>query len=279
MDDRNDYSSNLALLIPVYKPIIDGLELFSLQHSLNVLKPGREVYLICPKSLDYSFYSNSFPTVKFAAFDDQYFQSIGTYSQLLMSKFFYENFKKYEFILISQTDAILLQDELDYWCGQGFDYVGAPWPDALSINVNTDRYKGKNTRVLCPVGNGGLSLRRVSKCLQLIDEFSDACAEFVSIGMHEDLFFSIFGTLSENFSMPDKTTASYFSMEILPEYFSFLNAGRAPMGGHAWWKYNVHFWLDLLGAAADPIREEAIGQHNIEIEKMKLIESQTQKAG
>jgi len=279
MDNQSGGSSRLAVLIPAYKPKIDGLELFSLQHSLNVLNQGREVYLICPQSLDHSFYSTIFPGVKFAIFDDYYFLSISAYSKLLMSKSFYEKFQKYEFVLISQTDAILLRDELDYWCERGFDYVGAPWPEALSVHVNTDRYKGKDTRVLCPVGNGGLSLRRVSKCMQLIDEFPEACTEFANNGIYEDLFFSIFGSLSDNFSIPDITTASCFSMEIAPEYFSFLSSGKVPMGGHAWWRYNVQFWLDLLGSAADPIREEAIRQHAIEIEKIRLVGNQAQKAG
>jgi hypothetical protein len=244
---------------------------------LSVLKPEREIYLICPSSLDYSFYSNLFPDVKFVVFDNYFFQSVSNYSQLLMSKSFYEKFQKYKFILISQTDAILLRDELDYWCDREFDYVGAPWPNSLNVTFDTDRYKGHDTRVFCPVGNVELSFRRVANCIQVINEFPEASTKFAGNGLNEDLFFSIFGTLSSDFSMPDKVIASCFSMEISPEYFYFLNSGKAPMGGHAWWKYNAHFWLDLLGDAADSIREEAIRRHGIELEKMKLIDDQGKK--
>ena len=269
-----DSHDSVALLIPIYKPKIAGLELFSLQHSIKVLKPGRRVYLIGPQSLDYSFYINSFPNVKIVTFNDSFFQSIGSYSRLLLNEFFYDSFKNYEFVLISQTDAILLRDDLDYWCNSRYDYIGAPWPKALRITVNTDKYKGQDRRVSCPVGNGGLSLRRVAKCIRLIKEFPEASTKFAGNRINEDLFFSIFGTLSDDFSIPDKITASCFSMEISPDYFSFLNSGKAPMGGHAWWKYDIHFWLSLLGSAADSIRGEAIMQYEIEQEKMKLIDQQ-----
>jgi hypothetical protein len=272
---KPDSHDLVALLISIYKPRIGGLELFSLQHSIKVLKPGRHVYLICPHSLDYSFYANTFPNVKIVAFNDFFFQSVGNYSRLLLNEFFYDSFKNYEFVLISQTDAIMLRDELDYWCDSGYDYIGAPWPNSLKITVNTDKYKGQDRRISCPVGNGGLSLRRVAKCIQLIKEFPEASTKFASNRINEDLFFSIFGTLSNDFSIPDRITASCFSMEISPDYFSFLNSGKTPMGGHAWWKYDIHFWLNLLGSAADPIREEAIRQYEIEQEKMKLIDQQT----
>jgi len=274
----SDDHDSVALIVPVYKPQIDGLELFSLQHSINILKPGRHVYLICPSSLDYSFYTNTFPNIKIVAFNDLFFQSVAHYCRLLLDESFYNNFKNYEFILISQTDAILLRDELDHWCNSGYDYIGAPWPDPLRITVNTDKYKSQDSCVSCSVGNGGLSLRRVSKCIQLIEEFPEAATKFGGNGIHEDLFFSIFGTLSDNFSIPDRVTASTFSMEISPDYFYFFNSGKAPMGGHAWWKYDLNFWLNQLGPAADPIREEAIRQHAIELEKMRYLDDQMQKA-
>jgi hypothetical protein len=47
-------------------------------------------------------------------------------------------------------------------------------------------------------------------------------------------------------------------MEIYPEYFYHLNSGHAPMGSHAWWKYNPEFFLNLLGDAGNPVRGAAI---------------------
>ena len=72
------------------------------------------------------------------------------YSNLLKNKLFYKNIKT-EIFLIFQVDTLiikenkhLINDFLEY------DYVGAPWKDEV-------------------VGNGGLSLRKKSKMLEIID--------------------------------------------------------------------------------------------------------------
>jgi hypothetical protein len=254
-------TDSVAVVIPVYMPVIDGLDLFSLHYSLNKLKAKRDIYFVCPESLETAFYSNLFPRAKFVTFDDCYFKPVENYNQLLLNPFFYEKFDACEFILLYQTDAIILRDELDYWCNQEYDYIGAPWPMANKFVVNTDRFKGQNRRVRCYVGNGGLSLRRVNKCVELFDEFPEASGNLAKYGIHEDLFFSMYGLLSDNFSIPDKITASKFSLEISASFFFDLNGGHIPMGAHAWWKYDPDFFLNLLGSAADTIRETAFSEH------------------
>jgi len=251
-------SSSVAVVIPVYLPTLDELNLFSLQHTLKVLYPERNIYFICPQSLDIIFYSNLVPRAKFITFDDGYFQSIDTYSRLLLNDFFYKKFKNHEFILICQTDAILFRDEIDYWCNQGYDYIGAPWADAIVANDDTDSSKGQNRKIKCWVGNGGLSLRRVSKCIELLNEFPEYANKFIDTGAPEDLFFARCGLLSTNFSIPDRFTASRFSMEMAPEYYYELNSNCFPMGTHKWWTFNPEFYLNVLGSDADPIRETAI---------------------
>lgn len=73
------------------------------------------------------------------------------YNKLLVSKEFYDNVPT-EIFLIFQTDSIICEDYknliIDYL---KYDYIGAPWRD-------------KN------IGNGGLSLRRKSKMLEIIDK-------------------------------------------------------------------------------------------------------------
>ncbi|MCL1892691.1 MAG: hypothetical protein FWG02_00455 [Holophagaceae bacterium] len=262
-------SSSVIFVVPVYLPQLPDLDLFSLKHSVDVLNPERKIAFICQQSLDTSYYSNLFPNVEFITFDDNYFLSVENYSRLLLSEFFYQKFDNFEFALISQTDAILLRDELDYWVSQDYDYIGAPWPTSLSIVVNTDIYKGQEKKVYSSVGNGGLSLRRVKKCIKLLNEFPEAVTNMSNAGIHEDLFFSVFGQLSNDFSIPDKISASKFSMEISADYFLYLNGGHPPMGGHAWWRYHADFWLNLLGNSADPIRDLALKTHAIEIAKIK----------
>jgi hypothetical protein len=156
---------------------------------------------------------------------------------------FYERFSNYKFILILQTDAIILRDELDFWCAQPFDYVGAPWPDGYEIFVNLGLFEGEyGKRVKVEVGNGGLSLRRVNKCISLLKEFEAAISVFCSSGSSEDLFFSVMASLSNDFVVPNAITASRFSLELSPSFFFHVNGGQMPMGGHAWWRHEPEFW-------------------------------------
>ncbi len=247
--------SSLVILVPIYQPRLSALERFSLQHSLSVLQPGRQVCFIGPQGLDMRAYAADFPGVPLIAFDPVHFASIKGYNRLLMSPAFYQHFGQFEFSLILQTDAILLRDELDAWMARPYDYVGAPWPDGVEILVNLDRFVGEHARkVKALVGNGGLSLRRNRACIGLLEEFPQALNYFVQTGSSEDLFFSFMGALSTRFVMPNEATASLFALELRPEQYLSLNQGRAPMGGHAWAKYNPAFWLDQLGPAADAIR-------------------------
>ena len=69
-------------------------------------------------------------------------------------------FKDYAYILICQTDAWVFRDELDYWCNQGYDYIGAPIYFPRSEQHFMDIFFG--------VGNGGFSLRKITHCLRIV---------------------------------------------------------------------------------------------------------------
>lgn len=235
-----------VVLVPIYKTKLDPLEQYSLSHSLSALA-GREIFFMGPEGLDRQYYSEHFGAIPYLAFDPACFSSIPAYNRLLVSKAFYVRFADYDFILVLQTDAIILRDQLDYWCSQPFDYVGAPWPDGHELFVNAGRFEGDNgKRVRVTVGNGGLSLRRVHKCLSLIEEFGEVISIFDRTGSSEDLFFSFMGALSGDFVIPNEITASRFSLELKPAYYHAVNGGIVPMGGHAWWSYDPDFWLPHL---------------------------------
>lgn len=238
--------SKIVVLVPIYKAELDALEDYSLRHSLSGLNT-RNIVFIGPEGLDRSRYSELYPDIPFMGFDDSSFSSIPGYNRLLMSSEFYQRFAENEFMLILQTDAIVLRDELDYWCAQPFDYVGAPWPDGVELFVNLDKFVGdKGRRVRAMVGNGGFSLRRIRKCISLLKEFPEALDYFTRSGSSEDLFFSFMGPLSSDFVMPNEITASLFSLELKPSLYFAVNGNRPPMGGHAWWKYEPAFWQALL---------------------------------
>ena len=226
--------------------MLNAIEEYSIDYSLKWFE-DHEVLLIGPDRLDLSYYLSRYPGISFSGYDPYYFSSIQGYNHLLLSEAFYEKFLDFEFTLILQTDAIVLRNELPFWCSQPFDYVGAPWPGGLELFVNLGKFEGANgRRVRTMVGNGGLSLRRNKKCIALLQEFPEAIDYFHRSGSSEDLFFSFMGPLSNDFVMPNEITASRFALELNPSFYFFINGHHLPMGGHAWWKYDLSFWRQAL---------------------------------
>lgn len=238
---------SVIVVIPLHKPSLDPLEHYSLAYSLRVLG-RRERIFVGPEGMDLGFYRGQFGEIPYRAFESGSFASIQGYNRLMLNPEFYARFADHEFILVLQPDAIVLRDDLDQWCARPFDYVGAPWPDGYELFVNVGRFGGDNgKRVKVPVGNGGLSLRRVAKCISLLKEFDDEIlAFFLRTGSSEDLFFSVMGALSEDFVIPNEMTAARFSLELKPSHYLAVNGGRLPMGGHAWWKYEPQLWRKIL---------------------------------
>ena len=113
--------------------------------------------------------------------------TINDYNILLTSKSFYDHFKS-EYVLIFQTDSIIRRKiDQDFF---NYDYVGAPWKDNCEACV----------------GNGGFSLRKV-------ETMKHICENYVNTYGNEDLFFAN-ELYKHNFSLPDPSTASRFSIEM-----------------------------------------------------------------
>lgn len=238
--------SNCAVVIPIYKESLDADEFFSVSHSLTNLK-GHDIHWVSPKSLNISYYQDKFNAEIYQKFEDEFFQSIEGYNRLLVSSEFYERFWNYDFILICQPDAIVLKPELNVWLEKPYDYIGAPWPQGFSLKISTQKFPMAN-EINCTsfVGNGGLSLRRVRKCIELLQEFPDVQNQWWRAGHAEDLFFSFLGNISENFRIPNLITAANFSHDIDPIYLQSLIANENPFGVHAWRKYEAEYWLRKL---------------------------------
>jgi hypothetical protein len=234
-----------AVVVPLYRERLPLDEAYSLARSLPLVM-HRPIYFIAPASLELSWYSTQWPTALVRRYPDEYFASIRGYNLLMLSPEFYQSFAQHEFLLVLQTDAILLSDELDHWAGLPYDYVGAPWPQGVEIDVKTDQFTGDlHQRVRAKVGNGGFSLRRIRKCIALLQEFPQALEVFRRTGSSEDLFFAIMGMLSVNFILPGEMTAALFSLELTPARYHAIQ-GRLPMGVHAWKKHDPEFWLGQL---------------------------------
>lgn len=150
------------------------------------------------------------------------------YSDLFFNPRFYDYYVPTEIFLIFQTDTMIIPENRhkinDYLA---YDYVGAPWPP-------NNEYVGTEN------GNGGLSLRRKSKMLELLT-YAESPLLVGQIPMAdkcyvEDLFFC--GTIHRRFfgdqikmNKADFEKAQNFSVE------TYYVSGNCPWGIHSVWKY------------------------------------------
>jgi len=266
----------VAVIIPIYKQEPDINEIKSLKQCLKVLST-RTIIFICAPNLDCSNYQSvcylNNITFKKHTFDKKYFRSKEDYNSLCLEKKFYDAFVEYEFILIYQLDAWVFSDELNYWCSQNYDYIGAPFP----VDI-----EAKNEDVcFSVVGNGGFSLRRISaiinvfnhkfsrikKWSQLFSAYEERISNnplwFVyciirTIGYRnsisylkkknwEDHFFFDVARLTSLIRLPDPKMALKFSFEYKPTASFAINGYNLPMGCHGWqWIENEVFWTKFI---------------------------------
>ena len=142
----------VAIVTPVVRFPLSSEEEISLRHLRQYLGQF-DRYIIGPKNLPKelsNFVLQPFPT--------RYFTSRYGYNRLLMTEQFYRAFSDYQYILIYQLDCLVFASNLEEWCRKDWDYVGAPW-----LNSVDDPAQG-----FLGVGNGGLSLRRVSSALAVL---------------------------------------------------------------------------------------------------------------
>jgi hypothetical protein len=264
-----------AVVIPVYKDHLDIYEELSYRQCLKILRVY-PIYLVTYRQLDVSVYdriSNEYgKQIEKAYFSELFFKGVDAYNDLMMQRQFYKSFATYQYILIYQLDAFVFRDELSYWCGQGFDYIGAPIE-----NPWFEKHKEKDSkRVVWRVGNGGFSLRKVeyfnkvlSRRLPLMKmkinnyfRFGELKKIAAILGwentisyhvkskgkMNEDVFYSVY--LQDSYvppQLPSVDTAALFAFEKSPSYMYKRNGQHLPFGCHAYLKYEYEqFWKKII---------------------------------
>lgn len=258
--------NKVAVIVPIYKNTFTELEKISLKQCFKVL-PHYITICVKPVSLKLDDISKEHHFNKVVSFEDFYFEDIQGYNKLMLSSEFYKAFLQYEFILLYQLDAFIFRDDLRYWCSQRFDYIGAPWlrcndyPDIvkkvkskmqtyLHIKLNK-RINGAPTDIQFEnkVGNGGFSLRRVSKFYHLSMKYKETIDYYNLYShhhFHEDAFWSIeVNRKRKNLNIPNYQKALSFSFENVPERCLMLNGQKLPTGCHAWDKH-LNFWRPIF---------------------------------
>jgi len=138
--------------------------------------------------------------------------TIPEYNKLFFTKAFYDNIPT-EMFLVFQTDSIIIKENAhkinDF---MEYDYVGAPFVE-MDWNKNTDK-----------IGNGGLSLRRKSKMLEVLDKCE------IQKDVPEDIYFGALFCDKVKLHKPSYEKSKSFSVEQV--YFD------SPFGIHKSWIFD-----------------------------------------
>src|SRR5687767_8481944 len=115
-----------VVVIPVHTPKPSPYELISFRQCFSVLK-RHAIRVIAPKGLSLEKYRQVVPDFEVVTIDPKWQSSVAQYNRLKISRFFYRIFDSYDYLLTYELDAFVFKDELNHWCQQGYDYMGAPW--------------------------------------------------------------------------------------------------------------------------------------------------------
>ena len=277
----NNHISKCCIVIPIYKNIISEMERISLLQCATILH-DYHFYFVTFKTLDISVYADICNQFKInysvEVFPKYYFNNIYGYNALCVSKNFYKTFLEYEYILLYQLDAYVFRNELEYWCGKNYDYIGAP-------HVQIEKH-GIKAKPLHPIMNGGFSLRKIQaflsncnllikkefalfilksffynlytffnryKILFLFSFFSKGVIyllnrlsfRYLNCEQNEDIIWSML--LVKNNNLPEYNESSLFSISSYTKYFLDLNNNKLPFGCHSWDNYYDYiFWKEYI---------------------------------
>jgi hypothetical protein len=275
-----------CVVIPLYQGQLASHEQLALRQCLSVLSK-HPILLATPSGLDVQTLLDENPNVKRETFSDKFFDGVAGYNRLMLSDEFYARFAQYEFILIYQLDAFVFSDQLLQWCSLDYDYIGAPWLPKpalpglakqayVTIRRKLHRLLNKRTsnspahamsqyQYFYSTGNGGFSLRRISKMRQVLAALDDV-AELYRNGTcqpwAEDIFFSVEANRYRNrLRIPSAKQAAHFAWELHPATGSKLTGGKLPFGCHGWDKYYRNEWRPIfaqLGHHLDELTGPAI---------------------
>ena len=269
-----------AVAIPLHKPELTAAETLSIERTCAVLT-GHPLFFVGPARLqDYlASMCRRFGTgLGYKTFHDRYFAGIKGYNALMRSIEFYRSFAGHSHLLIAQTDALVISEDLDAWCARGFSYIGAPWFKGGSQPRLPLAFMG--------IGNGGFSLRRLDDFLRVLATprripnliksragGTSGLSGLVRRIKHERLLAynvaPFFPTSNEDFfwgvlvpaacpffRVPRPEEAVAFAFEAEPRHLYELNGHALPFGCHAWERYDRAFWqeqLPFLSATAPPV--------------------------
>lgn len=263
------YRDRIVVVIPIYKAEPSKYELISFEQCLKVLS-SYDICLISGSDEVVNYYIGLIDKWRYKVrvfsrcFDARYFQSIKGYNELLLSSRFYGYFRCYEYMLVYQLDCFVFSSDLSFWTSRQYDYVGAPWSDLsrsrdLYYSLVSSKYPlvrwlkkkidfNKGRKIY--VGNGGFSLRKVKTFRNISNWLRILEPNLLKYDLNEDLVWAVVATkYFKSFKVANPDEALYFSFETEPRKAYKKNKGRLPFGCHAWSRYDLVFWRELIEKA------------------------------
>ena len=225
------------VVIPAYKTEVEHIEAISLIRCRERLSDFT-ICFVAPEGLALDEYYSVVPDARAFFFDKSFFKSVLSYNRLMLSDEFYKCFADYDYMLIYQLDALVLDGNLNEFCSLGYDYIGAPWNRLLGI------YSFEGREYCASVGNGGFSLRRVEACRRVLEKHRTIADRWM---LNEDVFFSHCGLMyPDDFSVAPIEVAASFSLETDADIFIKLNGGKIPFGCHKWQLYCGGYYSEVF---------------------------------
>ena len=233
-----------ALVFPIYKPILNSLEIKRLSVTF-ASNPGTEKYFLYPANLDLQAYEPFLSHSHLIPWEPVNFISRDHYNRLMLSEDLYVELSKYmENVIICQNDAFLIRSIHDL-SKLGFDYIGAAWNPAYRIAqlgkcilINRPLVSQFSMSTILTAGNGGLSYRNLKSILRIIrtmkrDYYWKSLVSLNNRKMNEDLALVFYG-IKSNFRIADKSIAdkifietTEFALSDLSFLYGFHALGRS----------------------------------------------------
>jgi hypothetical protein len=264
-----NWRKTVAIVVPLsYRQELTAEEKISLK-QLNHFLGRYDKYALAPKGVNFNL-----PGLELKPFPRKFFGSPQANDRLGLSRYFYEAFSDYRYMLIYHLDALVFSDQLLDWCGTDLDYIGPPWiPCSDSPWVKTPA-----------VGNGGFNLRKIDGHLKVLKSSVRSVdpgeywksvygnkpkqVQYLNLPKKYLKYLPCFNKASweaRRWSRPDEyfwvrrgmhyypdyrvasvEQALRFGFEVAPKLCYELNGFKLPFGCHAWARYDREFWEPYL---------------------------------
>lgn len=229
----NDIKHQCIVIIPIYqKRKLNEYERLSFINTIDKFKSLYDIEILTYKSfnIDQFYTENNIDEkykINYIYYDDTWFINTKTYDDLLLLDSFYLDYKKYQNMLIVQTDAYIFdQYKIFKFLNMGYGFIGAP---VVLPNHSKCFYWYKRGIYY----NGGLSLRNIQFCLDCIKDKEYIEYFFKYNEKDEDIYFS--HCVQESYKSPTFLEALSFSMDNQIWLYTAINNFEKPFGIHHYW--------------------------------------------